>query len=417
MQNMRRLAFVIHDLNSWGGHDRSTMEIARRLSHKLPVDIYSFTLDDPKGMASWGDVRVFKVHPDFKRPIGAKVAYFSLATVPILKVIPRIKGEPVPLIHATGTCSLVSDVVQVQFVNSAWKKVRDSLPQSQDLVRAYRTRSNLSLLSAGISFYHESLLNYNIALEHWTYSRRKKYIAISESVRKELFDNFQLHEQVHVVRHGVDSSVFRPAAGLELESRSSLRRELGILPEDLVVLFIGTYERKGLALAIDSVALLGEELRKRVKLLAVGTGDSQAFLSRAVEKGIGSQMVFVNHTRNIVPYYQASDLFLLPTLYEPFGLVVLEAMACGLPVLVSRLAGGSELIEDSKSGRLIEDPKDALEVASKLEALLLNDELRAQIGRNARTVGEHRSWDMVASEYEAILGPLLDQRHRFGAGA
>src|SRR4051812_40199724 len=91
----RPLAFVIHDLNSWGGHDRSTLEIARRISHRFPVDIYSFTLNDPKGLQAWGNngrnVRFHKIRPNFDHPVFAKLALFHAATLAPLRVGPRLR--------------------------------------------------------------------------------------------------------------------------------------------------------------------------------------------------------------------------------------------------------------------------------------------------------------------------------------
>src|SRR5688572_22333216 len=99
MRKPRRLAFVIHDMNSWGGHDRSTMEIARRLSHRWPVDVVAFTLNDPQGLGAWGDVRFHRVSPDLNRPALAKFTYFFAGSWPHLRLLPRFRGEPAPLVH------------------------------------------------------------------------------------------------------------------------------------------------------------------------------------------------------------------------------------------------------------------------------------------------------------------------------
>jgi len=107
-------------------------------------------------------------------------------------------------------------------------------------------------------------------------------------------------------------------------------------------------------------------------------------------------VTFVSHTRDIAAYYAASDLFVFPTLYEPFGLVIVEAMASGLPVITSRLAAAADYIDDGVSGILLETPHQPQELASKVELLLADSGLRDTIGRRGREVAERFSWDEVA---------------------
>lgn len=406
----RSLAFVIHDLNAWGGHDRSTLEIARRLSHRWPVDVYAYTLADPLGLDAWGTVRFHRVRPNVQHPFAAKLAWFYAMTYPQLRLLPRMTARPAPLIHATGTCTWVSDVVQVQFINAAWKQREQRLPEGV-CARPY-ARGTQGPIAWARNLYHEKLLDHHVWTEHKVYTKDRTYIAIARSVADELREMFGITERVHVIHHGVDSKLFAPAAGAQLAEREGLRRKLGVTPEELLIAFVGAYERKGLAVAIDSLAALSPAARARAKLMAVGGGAAHAFQERARKLGIEDRLVLAGHTRDVPSFYRASDLFLLPTLYEPFGLVVLEAMACGLPPVVSRLAGASELIRDGVSGTLIDDPADATEVARRLEPLLLDDRLRARMSMDARQAAQARSWDHVAEEYAQVLAPLLQQEPR-----
>src|SRR5262245_7309532 len=144
----KRLAFIIHDLNHWGGQDRSTLEIARRLSHLHPVDIFAFTLDDKDG--DWGDVHFHRIRPLIKRPVILKSTYFYGASFFSLL-------QERPLVHATGACSLMSDVIQVQFVNASWQKKLSQLPAE---FRAPGLKA----------YYHKILLAYNVAVERSVYT-------------------------------------------------------------------------------------------------------------------------------------------------------------------------------------------------------------------------------------------------------
>ncbi len=389
----KKLALAIHELNPWGGHDRSTLEIARRLSHFFPMDVFSYSIVDPSKRDAWAPFEFLQVKPFIKRPAISMISYFYLASLYQFGLLPLLKKQSRPLVHATGACSLVSDVIQVQFLNSAWKKIKSQLESTQGgLIK---------------KIYHDFLLSYDIWVEKQVFKPHKTYIAISHQVEKELKDELGLTQNIHVIHHGVDLDVFRPLGeSYELE-RKILRQGLGILPEEIVILLVGAYERKGLAYVIDAMGCLGAELRKKTWLLAIGKGDRSKFQHRAAKQNVSDRIVWIDHAKDIAPYYRASDVFLLPTLYEPFGLVILEAMACGVMPLVSKCSGGAELIQNDESGLLIENPQDAKEIASLLAKAIQNREMRKKLGQNARKVAEKRPWDQVAKEYASVIEPLL----------
>ncbi len=121
-------------------------------------------------------------------------------------------------------------------------------------------------------------------------------------------------------------------------------------------------------------------------------------------------MIFTGPTREGWRYYAASDVYLLPSLYEPFGLSILEAMASGLPVLVSRDSGAAELINDGVDGLLIQEPRDVTELSTKLGALLKDADLRTRLGRQARRTALRYPWDRVAGETEEVYERVLLQK-------
>lgn len=397
----RSLAFVLHDLNPWGGHDRSTLEIARRLSHVWPVEIHAYSFQDPQGSSAWGNHRFSRVFLDPRRPAALRILWFYLATLPGLRFWPKLLGREAPLVHATGSCSFVSDVVQVQFVHAAWKATQKRLGWEESGPRS----SKLSWI------YHRLLLRHNEWMERQVYSGEKTFIAISHSVARELGDLFGIQDRIHVIHHGVDSNEFRPADGVaELEERRSrIRKEIGLREGEKAALFVGAYERKGLGVAIEAMARLSPQARSKIRLVAVGGGNHEKFLAHARRQGVEDRVVLLGHRKNIAEVYQASDLFVLPTLYEPFGLVILEALASGLPSIVSRLAGASELIRDGESGILIQDPTQPDEVARALERLARDEDLCLSMGKKARELAVARSWDQVAREYAEVLAPLMSR--------
>ena len=404
-RSARPLVFVIHHLNPWGGHERSTWEVVKRLRSKiatLRVVAYSWIDSDRNSF--------FRVWPNFRGPALFVMGYFLILSTWIVRVILRRQGT-LPLVHATGTCTWASDVVQVQFINTAWKKKKAQF-RKLGLFKNPSTRALnggiLRWFSLGLDFYHDLLLELNAFLEKKIYTKHKTYIAISNQVKQELFNEFGIEKNVHVIHHGVDSSAFL-ATGPEWEAdRLFLRMQYGIKEGEILLLLVGEYERKGLAVAIEALALLPPAIRNQVRLLAVGHGDQRGFQKRAEDLGVADRLIFKGHEKTIHLYYRAADVFILPTYYEPFGLVILEAMASGLPVICSRDAGASELIRDGEDGLLIQDPSQPAEITAVIARLCSDPALRKKIGTSARKTAENHSWDKVAQDYEKVLLPLLE---------
>jgi UDP-glucose:(heptosyl)LPS alpha-1,3-glucosyltransferase len=115
--------------------------------------------------------------------------------------------------------------------------------------------------------------------------------------------------------------------------------------------------------------------------------------------GVWDQVKFVGPTSDVARYYAAADVFALPTEYEAWGLVIVEAMACGLPVLTSRLAGAAIAVQEGKTGELLDDPHSVTEIATKLKCLLDRPVDRHAVSRSV----ELYTWDRILSRYEQIL--------------
>jgi len=147
-------------------------------------------------------------------------------------------------------------------------------------------------------------------------------------------------EKIDVVPNGVPVNVFRR----DEEGRAKMREALGLKSEDVAVLFAGSgWERKGLRFALDAVEPCGKEMH----LLVAGRGDQRKFKSaRARFLGVVDEMPAL---------YGAADIFLLPTVYDPFSNACLEALAAGLPVVTTRANGFSEIIETGLHGTVIDD--------------------------------------------------------------
>lgn len=235
--------------------------------------------------------------------------------------------------------------------------------------------------------------------------RYKKVICFSNRVKADLVRYYDVPpKDIVVTPTGVDSSVYKP----NKEVRMSIRKRYGISKADIMLLFVGyEFERKGLEYAIRALSILNQ---KNVKLLVVGSGNRKRYAALARELGVSRQVIFTGFVEEVHNFFSAGDIFVYPTLYEPLGLVITEAMASGLPVVISKIAGAAELISPGEDGILIEDPLDAIEIAKKLKPLIESRSLRETIGRNARRTAKEHSYDAVAERTMAVYEGILQKK-------
>ncbi len=208
-------------------------------------------------------------------------------------------------------------------------------------------------------------------------------------------------DRISVVPCGVNLGLFQPI------EKEDARQQLGLREDDKILLFVGRIEPlKGVDILLGAAAQLESE--SDCFVLIVGGDDStrdgemEHLRDLASQLGIAERVSFmgaVDHER-LPLFYNAADVCVVPSFYESFGLVALEAMACGTPVVASRVGGLSVAVRDSETGYLI--PWRCPEpFAERLELLLGNEELRNRFGQAAREEVERFRWANVA---EAVLG-------------
>ena len=221
--------------------------------------------------------------------------------------------------------------------------------------------------------------------------------------------------RVRVIPCGVNLDRFRPL------DQAAARATLGLPAEDQIVLFVGRLEPlKGVELLIDAVA----ELEDSAPTLLIVGGDQRAapyvakLRAQAGAAGIGDRTRFVGAVaQDALPvYYSAADLCVVPSFYESFGLVALEAMACGTPVVASRVGGLAGTVRDGESGFLI-PWRCPQPFADKIDLLLTNEELRRSLGAAARERAQRFRWSAVAAELAALYAEVVEERAAAGCHA
>ena len=193
--------------------------------------------------------------------------------------------------------------------------------------------------------------------------------------------------------------------------RQDMLFRYGWSQKDIVVLFVSmNFELKGLDLVLRGMAAVSglENKDSNLKLLVVGKGDDKRFKRLTREMGISDQVIFVGVTREVEKYYMAADIFAMPSRFDTFGLVVLEAMAAGLPVIISKSVGARDIVKEGHNGFVLSEVPSVSEIATSL-TLLLGPDKRKLMGENARQVARLHSWDKTADKVADLYRQLADK--------
>lgn len=231
--------------------------------------------------------------------------------------------------------------------------------------------------------------------------RYRKLIALTDEVKADLVHFYHVPDaDVAVVPNGFSPTEFNVARAQDL--REEMRGELGYSAEERVVVFVANeLERKGFEPLLRGMAFLQDPA---LRLLVVGRVSSGACAAEIQRLGMEKAVRFTGPSADVGRYYAAADFFALPTYYEAWGLVIVEAMACGLPVLTSRLAGAAVAVQPGRTGELLDNPRDAEEVGARLADLL---KIRVAPEEVSASVQAY-TWPSVLSRYERILKECAD---------
>jgi UDP-glucose:(heptosyl)LPS alpha-1,3-glucosyltransferase len=359
-QDRLRIAFVVHMYNNRMGHSRYVVELAERyarLGHE--VHVFANVVDEPRPAA----IRFHHV-PAWR---------WKALTLILSFIIPStllVRGR-FDVIHAQGLSGLRQTVTTAHICLAGWldasRRINGRLTVAQHLAR---------LLV--------------VPLERLTFLPwfSPQVIAISETNRRDLGRFYRRTKDVEVVYHGIDLVRFNPAQ--RARHRCPVRERLGVADADLIALYVGDL-KKGASPTLRALARVPGAHLVMVSASAVGP-----YQDLARELGLERRVHFCPATPAIEQYYAAADLFVFPTLYDAFGMVILEAMASGLPVVTTRAAGAAELIDHQQDGLILEDAGNVDALVSSFTQLIGDPGLRTRLGQNARFKAEQFTWDKVA---------------------
>ena len=231
---------------------------------------------------------------------------------------------------------------------------------------------------------------------------RTHFVAISRMVMADMRSFYGLGaERITLVYNGVDVDRFNPER--VRAQRDEVRRRLGVA--DRATLLLATahnFKLKGIGELIAALERLTGRTEADVRLVVVGRGREGPYRRQVRRLGLGDRVIFAGGAEDMAPFYGAADAFVHPTWYDPCSLVVLEAMAAGLPTLTTRFNGAAELLEGRGAGLVLDAPRPVARLAEGLAALLDADR-RAEMSRAARAVAEEHSAERNFCEMLEVL--------------
>jgi UDP-glucose:(heptosyl)LPS alpha-1,3-glucosyltransferase len=204
-----------------------------------------------------------------------------------------------------------------------------------------------------LSSKHQDLLRLEQSL--FSDGNTMRVIAASQMVKDEIVNLYGYPtNRIDIVRNGVPVEKFR----FDPELRENSREKLNLKPDQIALLFAGSgWERKGLLFAIEAAALCKD---RKIRLLVAGRGNARRYKTKRLRFWREEPVQFLGEVADMLRIYAAADIFILPTIYDPFSNACLEALACGLPVITTRSNGFSEIIEDGVHGSIVDHAGDLL---------------------------------------------------------
>ena len=389
-----KIALVVYQfIKEKGGVERYVFDLSKQLlerGHEVHIFAHRFSQDHDLSLYTLKSTNRLVFHHVPAISFWSPLKYWTFA-VNAPKIIKKT-GIKFDLIHGV-TQTLSQDIYRVGG-GCHWDYMMHTYPLMQ---------STTGKIIMCLNPRHLSIL----LLERIIFKRNryKQITCISEQCKKEIMHHYKLSSNdIEVIYNGVDIHSFTPQD--RQRYRDAIRSKYAVKEDEVLLLFVGSgFKRKGLKHVIDALSLI--DSHKKVKLLVVGRGKARRYQRLAKEKGVLNKLIFVGVHKHIQEMYAAGDIFVFPSEYDAFGTACLEAMASGLPVIISNTSGASEIITHGKDGFIINHPINAKEIAHNIH-VLLEKETREQMGIDARQKSEMYSFEANVEKTLRIYKKVLN---------
>ncbi|MBU4583145.1 MAG: glycosyltransferase family 4 protein [Proteobacteria bacterium] len=382
MEEKQRIAVVIPKYGLVGGAEGFAAELTERIAAdpRFEVHVFANRWADPSGRIIFHPVPIVRF-PKFLTT--TSFAWFAGREI--------AAAGPFDLIH-THDRIFRADVYTMHGIPHRW------------WIREVR-RKRMSLFDRALARVEDRLVSEGGC---------QRFLAVSELTRKIFLEEYPIDPaRVTVVHPGIDTS---PYAKLDRERcRQEIRGRFGIGPDEPLILFVSmNFAIKGLDHLLRGLG----RLRRRnpegqFRLLVVGRGDEKRYRGMARDLGLGDAVLFAGAVaREKLPeFYLAGDLYAMLSRFDTFGMVVLEAMAAGLPVLISSSVGAKDIVREGENGFVVENPDDPEAIAGRIETMLQSD-AQEGMGREAlKTAGEN-SWERTVARVLTVYEEIWAEQRR-----
>lgn len=373
-----RIAYTMINCNRSDGSARALVEVAERLSMRHEVHLFARTVRDM-------DLSRIQWHR-LPGPGWPEVADFTTFFAMASRAIARGNYD---ITHSIGCNAAGANVYTIQNIQPAKRKHLNRIAATEKISPARRLTRWLYLEATSRAERR--------AYTHRAQSPRTLFLPVSAGVATELRTHYAIGPaSVEIIPNAADIHRFVPCPRGDVCSR---RAGLGLPAEGLLFAFVGgEWARKGLDLAIQSIPRWSS---RSARLVVLGDDpDRLRFEELARSIGVEAQVLFAGFTPRVEHWLSVCDAMVFPSWYEAFSLATIEAAACGLPLIATRINGTEDFVEPYETGLFCDH--DPTSIANAVNTVIENPELREKMGAHARQkVEAFYTWDRVASMTEA----------------
>ena len=392
VESKPRLAVVSPFLDKRHGTERIVVEWVSRLTNTFEIHVYSQELEDL-------DLHQISWHRISKLP-GPHLFNFLwwFAANHCRRVWDRtFGGLRYDVVFTPGANCLDADVISVHIVFAEFlRNVEKELTLARNPWRSWPR-----LLHRRIYY------RLAIALEKRVYRKTETtLVLVARKTGNDLAKFYGRRDRLHVLYPGLDHSSFNPGSRAML--RAGARAQLELPGDRMAVLMVGNdWRKKGIRALLDAMTKLRD---LPVDLLLVGEEDPKRFLLMVNERNLNGLVRFLPPRKDIEFYYAAADMYAGPSLEDTGPLPPVEAMACGVPAILSVSCGTAEIITDGVNGLILDDPTDAASLAAMIRRLCEDRAFREQLGQNAAAKVREFTWERNGQQLAAILEESMHRR-------
>lgn len=383
------IAVVSPFIDKRHGTERCLAEQIQRLARDYELHLFSNRVDDVDlSRITWHRV------PEIPGPHLAKYLFWFAANEYCRRRAQRRMGRPFALVYSPGINCRDAGLIQVHIVFAEFlRHVRPRLRLSRNPVRFWPRL-----------LHRRQYYRLILWLENRLYRREGvTLVGICQKSIEDLHRFYGKRGPVPVVYHAIDPSQFNPRGRAGL--REGARRELGLDEKAFAILMVGNdWKKKGLDCLLAAMRQAG---RPEMRLLIVGNDDRGPYEREFGSLSSPTQILPIRE--DIEYYYAAADVLAAPAVEDAFSLPPLEAMGAGLPVVVSRRAGVSEVVTHGVDGMILEDPSDAVGLARMLKQLMDDGALRERLARNGAETAQKFTWDANAEQMRGLIEACLSR--------